>query len=87
MGNIILDNNLGLNLYIVPTAYCIIIISNNQEEVRRRFLVESWSIFRLETTEYQLSLILRLSLQLELWLRNNSIRVNSKDIIKTVSKI
>ena len=63
MGNIILDNSLGLNLYITPIAYRIIIISNDQEEVRKRFLVESWSIFRLETIEYLLSFIPRLMLR------------------------
>ena len=38
-GNIISDNNLSLNLCIVPTTYYVIIILNDEEEVRSEFLV------------------------------------------------
>ena len=40
IGNIILDNDLGLNLCIVHTVYCMVIILDGQEEVRSKFLVE-----------------------------------------------
>ena len=41
MGNVISDNNLGLNLCTMSTIYHIVIISDSQREVRREFLVES----------------------------------------------
>ena len=36
VGNITLGNNLGLNLYIILTTYYMVVISKNQELVRRR---------------------------------------------------
>ena len=30
------DNNLSLNLYAMPTTCCIVVISENQELVRRK---------------------------------------------------
>ena len=35
MNNMTLNNNLGLNLYVVSTAYHIVIISDNQKLTRR----------------------------------------------------
>ena len=34
-----LDDNLSLDLCIVPIICCVVIISNGQEEVRSKFLV------------------------------------------------
>ena len=36
VSNITLDNDLGLNLYIIPTTYYMVVISENQELVRKR---------------------------------------------------
>ena len=33
-----LDDNLGLNLYVMPTTYHVVIISVNQRSARRRCL-------------------------------------------------
>jgi len=39
MDNITLDNNLGLNLYVVPNTYHMVITLDSQREVRSKFLV------------------------------------------------
>ena len=46
----ILDNNLGLNLYVVPTIYYVVVILKNCKVVRKKFLDEEavenfWSDF------------------------------------------
>ena len=44
MYNIILENNLGLNLYVMPITCYVIIISKNQGLIRREFLSSSYLI-------------------------------------------
>jgi len=44
MYNVILENNLGLNLYVMPIICYVIIISKNQGLVRREFLSSSYLI-------------------------------------------
>jgi len=39
MDNITLNNDLGLNLYVILTTYHMIITSDVQKEVRNEFLV------------------------------------------------
>ena len=72
----ILDNNLGLNLYVVPTIYYVVVILKNCKVVRKKFLDEEavenfWSDFQLILVEeirdnYKVSTSYILSLQLEL---------------------
>ena len=47
MNNIILEDNLDLNLSIVPTTCCVVIILENQSLARREFLADlSWKSIR-----------------------------------------
>jgi len=52
-----LDDNYSLNLYIVLTTCCIAIILENEELVRREFLVDfQTKDYRISTKSYILSL-------------------------------
>jgi len=54
IGNMILGDDLGLNLYVVSTVCYVVIISDNQREVRRGFLVGFLVDF--QTEDYRVSI-------------------------------
>ena len=80
MGNLTSDDNLDLNLCIISTTYCIIIISENQKLVRkgsltnfnlksiRKFLVNFQTRdYRVSTKSYIPSVIMCLNLNIFLF--------------------